>query len=224
MSSTSRRLQLALKRAIDVAAAFAGLVLLSPMMLLASLAIRLTTHGPALFVQERLGYKGSTFRIYKFRTMVMGAAGMGTGVTTLPGDPRLTTVGRILRKTSLDELPQLLNVLKGDMSLVGPRPTVPEHLEYYGPFERKRLDMRPGVTGWAMVHGRSRNPWSVRIRYDVEYVENFSLWLDARILVKTALLVLKRESTEYDYVRHGDAFDLTKPGETREGRERRREV
>lgn len=156
--------------------------------------------------------------------MLEGASQTGTGVTTLPNDSRLTSVGRFLRKSSIDELPQLINVLKGEMSLIGPRPTVPDHLEYYGDFERQRLYLRPGITGLAMIRGRSSNPWSIRIKYDVQYIHNYSLLLDLHILIKTILLVIKRESTEYDYSNHGDAFDLTKPGETDSERKRRLEV
>lgn len=219
-----RKLQLLIKRIIDTVAAACGLLVLSPLMVLIALAIRLTSRGPALFRQERLGRDSATFRIFKFRTMVRGAAKMGTGMSTLADDPRLTPVGRLLRKTSLDEIPQLFNVLLGDMSLVGPRPTVPAQLEYYDDVQRRRLDMPPGITGWAMVHGRSSNPWSVRIRYDVEYVENFSLWLDFKIILRTLWLVVKRESTAYDYDKHGPAFDLTKPGESAEERARRLDV
>ena len=144
MTKMSRRIQLALKRTIDVVVSLAALVLLAPVLAVAALAIRLDSPGPVFFRQRRLGKAGGTFGIFKFRTMVDRAATMGTGVTTLPDDPRNTRVGNFLRKTSLDELPQLINVLKGEMSLIGPRPTVTEHLEYYGPFERRRLEMTPG--------------------------------------------------------------------------------
>lgn len=222
--TTAQKVQLAAKRAIDIVlSAVALLILLVPMAIVA-LLIKLTSRGPVFFRQERLGKDGTTFRIFKFRTMVEGAHKMGTGVTTLPGDKRLTGVGRLLRKTSLDELPQLINVLAGEMSLVGPRPTVPEQVEYYDEFHRHRLDVLPGITGWAMVHGRSSNPWSIRIRYDVEYVRKYSLWLDAMVVLRTIWLVLKRESTEYDYEKYGDAFDLVRPGETDEDREKRLEV
>jgi lipopolysaccharide/colanic/teichoic acid biosynthesis glycosyltransferase len=141
--------------------------------------------------------------------MVPDAVNLGTGLKTEKNDPRITKVGNFLRKTSLDELPQLFNVLKGDISLVGPRPTVPQHLEYYGTFEKRRLEMRPGITGLAMVNGRNANPWSVRIKYDVKYIENFSLWLDLKILFRTVWVVLKRQGTYYDYTQ-GPAFDLVK--------------
>ena len=221
---SQKRCQLAVKRCFDVVAALLGLIVLGPMMLLIALVVRLTSKGPALFAQDRLGKDERVFRIYKFRTMTVGAAHTGPGVSTLPEDPRLTRLGRILRKASLDELPQLINVLRGQMSLVGPRPTVPAQLEYYGPFERRRLEMLPGVTGLAMVRGRSSNPWSVRIKYDVEYIETFSLWLDLKIIMKTLWLVVRRKSTAYDYAAHGKAFDLVKPGESEQQRTDRLDV
>ena len=183
--TTGRRIQLAIKQLIDTAGSAVGLLLLSPLLLLIALAIKLTSKGPVLFRQERVGKDGRTFHISKFRTMVVGAQDMGTGIRTDAGDPRITWVGRLLRKASLDELPQLLNVVAGTMSLVGPRPTIPEQVARYGPFERRRLEMKPGMTGWASVNGRNLNPWPVRIKLDVEYIDTFSLWLDLRILLRT---------------------------------------
>lgn len=207
------RIELVLKRLFDITVAILGLLFLAPVMLCIAAVIKLTSDGDVLFRQERLGKGGETFRLCKFRTMVPGAIGMGAGLSTGERDPRITPVGSFLRKSSLDELPQLLNVLKGDISFVGPRPTVPQHLEYYGEFERRRLEMRPGITGLAMVRGRASIPWSMRIKYDVEYVNNFSLWLDVKILLKTVVVVLRREGTYYDYEKNGPAFDLVKPSE-----------
>jgi len=208
-----RSIQLGIKRGIDVIIALLSLALLSPLILVIALAIRLESRGPVLFRQTRVGKGGRLFRLNKFRTMIPGAVNMGTGLTTAKDDSRITRIGRLLRRSSLDELPQLLNVLIGDISLVGPRPTVPEHLEYYGPFERRRLEVKPGITGLAMVRGRNSNPWSVRINYDVEYVERFSLWLDSLILAKTVWVVLSHKDTYYDYEKYGPAFDLVKPNE-----------
>lgn len=224
MRSRSQNLQLAVKRCADFLLALVGLIVLAPFFLLVIIAIRLDSPGPAFFLQRRLGKNAKSFRIYKFRTMVDNAARKGTGVTNLPDDPRFTRLGRPLRLTSIDELPQLLNILKGEMSLIGPRPTVPEHLEYYDDTQRRRLEMLPGITGWAVVHGRAENPWSVRIRYDVDYVENYSLWLDLKILLKTVGIVLKRKNITHDYRKYGDAFDLTRPGESKEEREARLDV
>jgi len=145
-------------------------------------------------LQERLGKNGEVFKIYKFRTMVENAESKGSGIYTSKGDPRITKVGHFLRKTSLDELPQLLNVLKGDMSLVGPRPPVPYHPYKYNEYsdkQRKRFKVKPGITGFAQVSGRNKLSWDERIEFDVEYVENYSLFLDFKILFNTFLTVFK---------------------------------
>jgi lipopolysaccharide/colanic/teichoic acid biosynthesis glycosyltransferase len=198
---------------IDITVSAAGLVLLFPVLVLIAVAIKLMSKGPVFFRQDRVSKDMKIFKFLKFRTMVPGADQMGAGLRVTPDDPRITRVGAILRKTSLDELPQLFNVLKGDISLVGPRPTVPQHLEYYGDFERRRLEVKPGITGLAMVRGRGSVPWSVRIKYDVEYIDKFSLWLDFKILVQTLWAVLARKNVYYDYERHGPAFDLVKPSD-----------
>jgi lipopolysaccharide/colanic/teichoic acid biosynthesis glycosyltransferase len=198
---------------IDFVAALTGLILICPVMLCIAVVIKLGGRGSVFYRQERLGKNAKIFKLYKFRTMVPGAINIGAGLSTGEKDPRITPVGAFLRKCSLDELPQLFNVLKGDISLVGPRPTVPQHLEYYGDFEHRRLEMRPGVTGLAMVRGRASIPWSMRIKYDVEYVNNFSLWLDVKIVLKTMLVVLQREGTYYNYEKNGPAFDLVKPSD-----------
>ncbi len=205
-----RNIQLSIKTIIDISAALIGIMILSPVIVTVAILVKLTSKGPVFFYQDRLGKDARIFKLYKFRTMIPDAVNIGTGLSTAEGDPRITSIGHFLRKTSLDELPQLLNVLKGDVSLVGPRPAVKEHLEHYGPFERRRLEMKPGVTGLAMIRGRNRNPWSVRIKYDVEYVDTFSLWLDFVILCKTVSLVLLRKDTYYDYETKGPAFDLVK--------------
>ncbi len=204
-------LQLVLKRIIDFLVSSTALLLASPLLLIITLSIKLTSKGPALFRQDRLGKDAKIFKLYKFRTMIVGAINMGKGLSVAEKDPRITSVGSFLRKTSLDELPQLFNVLKGDISLVGPRPTIPQHLEYYGAFEKRRLEVKPGITGLAMVKGRASIPWSKRIEYDVEYVDNFSLWLDLKILLQTIWVVIRRKNVYYDYEKHGPPFDLKKP-------------
>jgi len=205
-----RKLQLAIKYMIDLCAAAAGLILCSPVMLVIAIAIKLTGKGPIFFRQDRLGKDARIFRLYKFRTMIPNAINIGAGLATHEKDPRITPVGAFLRKSSLDELPQLINVLKGNISLVGPRPTLPEQLEYYGPFEKRRLEMRPGITGLATIRGRASIPWSKRIEYDVQYVDNFNLGLDLKIMLKTIVVVIRRQGTYYDYEKYGPAFDLKK--------------
>jgi lipopolysaccharide/colanic/teichoic acid biosynthesis glycosyltransferase len=176
-------------RALDVAVALAVLVLASPLLTLAALAIRLESRGPVLYRQRRVGRHGRPFELWKLRTMVPRAETMGAGVYVLEGDPRITRVGRLLRRFSLDELPNLLNVLKGDMAIVGPRPTVQEQVDRYTERQRRRLEVKPGITGWAQVNGRTSLPWPERIELDVWYVEHRSLWLDLKILAKTARML-----------------------------------
>ena len=174
-----------MNRALDVAGASLGLALASPLLAAAAAAIKLEDGGPILYRQRRVGLHGREFELLKLRTMVVGAERRGAGFAVNEGDPRITRVGRILRKLSLDEVPQLWNVLRGDMSLIGPRPTLAYQVERYTPRQRRRLDVKPGITGWAQIHGRARLPWSERIELDVWYVENRSPWLDLKILART---------------------------------------
>jgi len=178
-------------RAADVALAGLGLALASPVLALAALAIKLEDGGPVLYRQRRVGKDGVEFELLKLRTMVVGAETQGAGFAVNEGDPRITRVGRALRRLSLDELPQLWNVIRGDMSVIGPRPTLAYQVERYTPRQRRRLEVKPGLTGWAQVHGRARLPWAERIELDVWYVEHRSLWLDLRILLKTPLALVR---------------------------------
>ena len=175
----------ALNRAADVAVAGAALLVASPVLGLAALAVKLRDRGPALYRQTRVGKDGADFELLKLRTMVVGAETQGAGLAVNRGDPRITEVGRVLRRLSLDELPQLWNVVRGDMSVIGPRPTLRYQVERYTPHQRRRLDVRPGITGWAQVHGRAALPWEERIELDVWYVEHRTPWLDLKILAKT---------------------------------------
>jgi lipopolysaccharide/colanic/teichoic acid biosynthesis glycosyltransferase len=179
------------KRALDLAGATAVLVVTSPLMALAAVLIRLETTGHPLYRQRRVGKDGRPFEIYKFRTMVDGAEYVGAGLAVNEGDPRITRVGHVLRRWSLDELPNLINVVRGEMSLVGPRPTVQVQVDQYTPHQRRRLEVKPGITGWAQVNGRTSLPWNERIELDVWYVENRTLALDLRILVRTVRLVFE---------------------------------
>jgi undecaprenyl phosphate N,N'-diacetylbacillosamine 1-phosphate transferase len=183
---------LTLKRFFDLAVATSALVLLSPLIALIALAIKLDDGGPVLFVQDRVGKNRRNFRCFKFRTMIVGAESNGNGRSVAENDDRITAVGRWLRKWTLDEIPQLINVLKGDMSIVGPRPWVPSEAAICGPAEIRRFDFRPGMAGWAWIHGRNLVPWGERVRMDVWYVDNWSLRLDAYILAKAIVLLFKR--------------------------------
>jgi lipopolysaccharide/colanic/teichoic acid biosynthesis glycosyltransferase len=174
-------------RAADVALAGAGLVVASPLLALSAVAIALEDGRPVLYRQERVGRNGEPFELLKLRTMVVGAETQGAGFAVDRGDARITRVGRVLRKLSLDELPQLWNVLRGDMSLVGPRPTLAYQVERYTPRQHRRLDVKPGLTGWAQIHGRAALPWDERIELDVWYVEHRSPLVDLKILLRTPL-------------------------------------
>jgi lipopolysaccharide/colanic/teichoic acid biosynthesis glycosyltransferase len=165
-------------------------VLTSPFLVAAIVAIRLESRGPAVYRQRRVGKDGAPFELVKLRTMVPGAEAMGAGIYVLEGDPRITRIGRLLRRVSLDELPNLVNVVKGDMALVGPRPTIQEQVDRYTDRQRRRLEVKPGITGWAQVNGRASLPWPERIELDIWYVERRSLWLDLRILARTARLLV----------------------------------
>ena len=194
-----RGFQLFLKRAFDVTVALVLLVLLTvvPVFLVVALLVKCTSRGPVLFLQERTGKGGKTFRICKFRSMRIPEDSLDENGQQLPPARRITPVGRILRKTSLDELPQLFNVLNGTMSIVGPRPTLPYQMERYTSEQRRRLDMRPGITGLAQVNGRNDLTWTEKIEYDLQYVDHFSLWLDVKILLRTVAVVLGSKGIEF---------------------------
>lgn len=182
-----------LKRIIDIVGSLILLIVGFIPLLIVALIIKLESSGPALFKQKRLGLNGKEFEIYKFRSMVVGAEGKGSGVYSMKGDPRVTKVGKFIRATSIDELPQLINILKGDMSFIGPRPTLTYHpwkLDEYTIEQRRRFDVRPGVTGLAQVNGRKEIAWDERIKYDVYYVDNLSSILDLKILLKTIQKVI----------------------------------
>ena len=174
-------------RALDVVGASLGLALASPALAAAALAIKLEDRGPVLYRQRRVGKDGREFELVKLRTMVVGAEREGAGLAVNRGDPRITRVGRVLRRLSLDELPQLWNVVRGEMSLIGPRPTLAYQVERYTPRQRRRLEVKPGITGWAQVNGRASLPWDERIELDVWYVENRSPRVDLKILLRTPL-------------------------------------
>jgi len=182
-----------IRRAFDVAVAAAALAVTAPVLALAVLAIRLETEGHPIYRQRRIGKDGAPFDVLKLRTMVAGAESLGSGLAVTEGDPRITRVGAVLRRFSIDELPNLVNVLRGDMAIIGPRPTVPVQVEQYTDRQRGRLAVRPGITGWAQVNGRTSLPWDERIELDLWYIEHRSWRLDLQILLRTAAIVLGGE-------------------------------
>ncbi len=177
-------------RLLDITVAAVALVVCSPLLLVAAVTIRLESSGGVIYRHERVGRYGVAFELWKLRTMVSGAESMGAGLYIEPGDARITRVGARLRRFSLDELPNLVNVLRGEMSIVGPRPTVAVQVDRYTPRQRRRLEVKPGITGWAQVNGRASISWPDRIELDVWYVDHRSLWLDLKILVRTARLLV----------------------------------
>jgi lipopolysaccharide/colanic/teichoic acid biosynthesis glycosyltransferase len=177
-------------RAADVVVAGLALLLLAPVLALAAIAIKLDSRGPVIYRSRRAGRDGEPFDLLKLRTMHPGADPVGVGTPVLEGDPRVTRVGRLLRRLSIDELPNLVNVLRGELAIVGPRPTLEAQVAQYTPHQRRRLEVRPGITGWAQVNGRAGIPWEERIELDVWYVDHRSWGLDLRILARTARLLL----------------------------------
>lgn len=186
-----------IKRLLDILFSLVLLIILAVPMLIVALIIRLESKGGAIFKQERLGKDAKVFKIYKFRSMCVGAEQTGTGVYSGKGDARVTRVGKYIRALSIDELPQLINILFGQMSFIGPRPVLTYHpwpIDEYTKRQLGRFDVRPGITGLAQIHGRKNTPWVDRINYDLEYVENLSLWTDIKIVFSTVAKVFKRES------------------------------
>ncbi len=188
-----------IKRAFDFLIALVALICASPVMLLVAIIIKLTSKGPVIFKQKRIGKDGKVFDIYKFRSMCVGAESQGSGVYSDKKDSRVTPIGRIIRATSIDELPQFINILKGEMSFVGPRPPLTYHpwdYSEYSDFQLRMFGVRPGITGWAQVNGRKGVEWNRRIELNVWYVENMSLWLDIKIIFMTVFKVLKNSDNE----------------------------
>lgn len=187
------------KRFFDILISLLGLIICSPIFIVVAIAVKIDSKGPVLFKQKRIGKNGRVFDIYKFRSMCVGAENTGSGVYSGKGDARVTKVGKFLRATSLDELPQFLNLLKGDMSLIGPRPPLTYHPWVYDNYseEQKRMfNVRPGITGWAQVNGRKEVEWNKRIELNVWYVDHVSFWLDIKIIFMTVFKVLKNSNNE----------------------------
>jgi lipopolysaccharide/colanic/teichoic acid biosynthesis glycosyltransferase len=180
-------------RLIDLTVASLALLVSSPVLLVAMIAIRIESHGSPIYRQRRIGRHGEAFEMLKLRTMVSGAEHQGAGLAVNYGDPRITRVGHILRRFSIDELPNLVNVLRGEMSIVGPRPTIQAQVDQYTPLQRRRLEVKPGITGWAQINGRASLPWHERIELDIWYVDHRTLRLDLAILLKTIRLLASGE-------------------------------
>lgn len=197
---------LIIKRIFDIFVSLFGLIILFPLFLVVAMLVKIDSPGRIFFMQERIGKAGKPFYPFKFRTMIEGAASQGLGHTVSKDDERITGVGKFLRKWGIDELPQLLNVLKGEMSLVGPRPTLRYQVEKYNDFQKKRLLVKPGLAGWALVHGRNSLSWEKRIEYDVWYVEHWSLWLDMKIIFKTFYLIFFKQEGVYGKNGINDSF------------------
>ena len=197
MTTAQSYFGLACKRLFDIAVAAGALISLSPLIALISLAIKLDDGGPIFFIQDRVGKNRRSFRCYKFRTMVLGAESIGNKLTVTADDARITRVGRLLRQWTLDEIPQLINVLTGEMSIVGPRPWVPDQAAYCSQADSRRFNFKPGMAGWAWIHGRNRLPWDERVRLDLWYVDHWTIGLDFRILKRAFLLLFLREGVYF---------------------------
>lgn len=189
------KFQHAVKRAIDIVCSGLGLIVLSPILVIAAILIRKNLGSPIFFTQDRIGKDGKVFKMIKFRTMLDATDKYGN---QLPDEERLTSFGKLLRSTSIDELPELVNVFLGDMSLVGPRPLLVEYKDLYSTEQWRRHEVRPGITGWAQVNGRNSISWSERFKLDVEYIDNYNLILDIKILFMTVLKVIKKDGISQD--------------------------
>ncbi len=199
--------QYILKRIFDIIGSLAGLFFLMPLLLVVVVLIKIDSHGPIFFFHERAGKNGKPFKPFKFRTMEEKSIEKGLGYNVSEKDERITRIGKFLRKWGVDEFPQLINVLKGEMSLVGPRPTFLHQAEKYNDFQKKRLQVKPGIVGWALIHGRNSLAWEERIKYDVWYVENWSFWLDIKIIFKAFYMILIKKEGVYGKGGVNDPFE-----------------
>jgi lipopolysaccharide/colanic/teichoic acid biosynthesis glycosyltransferase len=217
MSLAPQNTALACKRIFDISVAAMALIILSPLIGLVALAIKLDDRGPIFFIQDRVGRGRKNFRCYKFRTMVVGAETIGNRLMVVENDARITRVGRLLRNWTMDEIPQLWNVLKGDMSIVGPRPWVPSQAAYCSLDNSRRFNFKPGMAGWAWIHGRNRLPWDERVRLDLCYVDHWCLSLDFEILAKAVVLLFRRDGVYFgESTEQGAAIDRDQQSEIRD--------
>lgn len=199
------------KRILDLILGIIGLILTSPLWLYVIIRIKAEDRGPVFFVQERVGKNGKLFRMYKFRSMIVGAEKKGLGVFVRTDDERITKIGKLIRKTSIDELPQFINVLKGEMSIVGPRPTLEYQVKRYNEKQKRRLLVKPGMTGWAQINGRNNMTWPEKIELDLWYVDHWSIGLDLKIIGRTIWFVLKKEGIYSDEGIIIDEISRTEP-------------
>jgi len=193
MQLKKKQKSIILKRIFDILASGIALIVLLPIFAVIGIFIKLDSKGPVFFVQERVGKDGKIFKAYKLRTMIQGADKLTKGIIFDEKNPYITKVGKFLRRTGFDELVQLINVFKGDMSLVGPRPTLPYQIKNYNNIQKKRLSVKPGITGWALINGRNSLTWTKRIELDLWYIKHWSIWLDIKILISTIYVVIKGE-------------------------------
>ncbi|PKP62109.1 sugar transferase [Candidatus Atribacteria bacterium HGW-Atribacteria-1] len=193
MKTNKKQVGFVLKRFFDILASGIALIVLLPIFAVTGIFIKLDSKGPVFFIQERAGKDGKIFRAYKLRTMVQGAGKKTKGIVFGKDNPYITKVGKFIRRTGFDELVQLINVLRGDMSLVGPRPTLPYQIKKYNNIQKGRLSVRPGITGWALINGRNSLTWDKRIELDLWYIKHWSIWLDIKILIYTIYVVIKGE-------------------------------
>ena len=196
------------KRLFDFFIAMTALIILTPVFFIIITLMKINTKGPVFFIQIRVGKNMKKFKLFKFRTMVVDAEKVKNGLEVKEGDKRITSFGSLLRKTSLDELPQILNVIKGDISLVGPRPCLPEQLPFFSKEQKKRFSIKPGITGLAIINGRSRIPWSKRIEFDLKYIKKLSFCTDIKIIIKTIYVIFAFKNIYYNNSNQ-HAFDLT---------------
>lgn len=203
-----------IKRCIDIFLSMFILILISPLLIISALVVKLESKGTVFYLQKRIGMGGKPFTIYKFRTMVVDAEKKGLGYELVKGDSRITRVGEFLRRWSIDEFPQLINVMKGEMSLVGPRPTLGYQIEQYDDFQRRRLEVKPGMTGLATVMGRNLLTWNERIEYDVWYIDNYSIILDFKIMLWTFTAIFRGTGV---YAKNTDVFKIKPSGKSEKG-------
>ena len=193
MKTNKKQVGFVLKRIFDIFASGIALIVLLPIFAIIGILIKLDSKGPVFFIQERAGKDGKIFKAYKLRTMIQGADKITKGIIFGEDNPYITKVGKLLRRTGFDELVQLINVFKGDMSLVGPRPTLPYQIKKYNNIQKKRLSVKPGIAGWALINGRNSLTWDKRIELDLWYIKHWSIWLDIKILISTIYVVIKGE-------------------------------